>query len=140
MSISIEAIIGVLGLFIGGGGGAFYMWRWQSKKAKAEAEKEEQSYYQTMIDDIARDRDYYKQERDEFRRTIKGYDERIDQLERAVARNGRMVEAMRPFMYADLTCKNRKRVIVSESGEVSEKKPRRKEVKDEGEFDIAPGH
>lgn len=140
MSISIEAIIGVLGLFIGGGGGAFYMWRWQSRKAKAEAEKEEQSYYQTMIDDIARDRDYYKQERDEFRRTIKGYDERIDQLERAIARNGRMVEAMRPFMCADLTCKNRKRVIVSESGEVSEKKPRRKEVKDEGEFDAACRH
>lgn len=115
------------------------MWRWQSRKAKAEAEKEEQGYYQQMMEDIARDRDYYKQERDEYRRTIRSYDERIDTLERAVARNGRMVEAMRPFMCADLSCKMRKRVVVSADGEFSEKKEshKRKEVKDEGELDAS---
>jgi hypothetical protein len=41
-----------------------------------------------------------------------------------VARNGRMVESMRPFTCADLSCKLRKRVIISEEGEV--KKPRQK--------------
>ena len=116
MEITLEAIISFIGLFISGGAGAFFTWRWQQKKAKAEAEKEEQGYYQQMMKDIAQDRDYYKQERNEMRQTIKSYDERIDTLERAVARNGRMVEAMRPFMCADLTCKLRKRVVISEDG------------------------
>lgn len=121
MEITLDAIISLIGLFIGGGGGAFFMWRYQRRKAKAEAEKEEQGYYQQMMADIAKDRDYYKQERNEYRQTIKSYDERIDQLERAVARNGRMVEAMRPFMCADLTCKLRKRVVISAEGELKQK-------------------
>ena len=64
----------------------------EAEKAKAEAIKERQDYYQQMMDDVAKDRDYYKHERDEYRETIKGYDVRIDALERTVARNGRMVE------------------------------------------------
>ena len=96
----------------------------EAEKAKAEAIKERQDYYQQLVTDISSDRDYYKHERDEYRETIKGYDVRIDALERTVARNGRMVESMRPFMCADLSCKLRKRVIISEEGEV--KKPRQK--------------
>ena len=119
MEITIDTLISILGLFIGGGGGAFFMWKWQRKKAKAEANKEEQDYYQQMMKDLAADRDYYKQERDEYRQTIKQYDERIDHLDRNQARLGRMVEAMRPFMCAALDCKLRKRVVVSEEGEVS---------------------
>ena len=126
MEITLEAIISFIGLFISGGAGAFFTWKWQKRKAKAEAEKEEQGYYQQMMADIARDRDYYKQERNEYRQTIKSYDERIDTLERAVARNGRMVEAMRPFMCADLACKLRKRVVVSAEGEVKQEDPQRK--------------
>jgi hypothetical protein len=114
MEITIESIIGIMGLLLGGGSGAFFTWRWQKRKAKAEAEKEEQGYYQQMMKDIAADRDYYKQERNDLRQTIKQYDARIDGLERAVARNGRMVEAMRPFLCADMTCKLRKRVVLSE--------------------------
>ena len=121
MEITLDTIISIIGLLLGGGCGAFFTWRWQRKKAKAEAEKEEQSYYQQMMKDIAADRDYYKQERNTLRDTIKSYDERIDQLERAVARNGRMVEGMRPFMCADLSCKLRKRVVVSENGEIETK-------------------
>lgn len=134
MEITIDTLISILGLFIGGGGGAFFMWRWQRRKAKAEAEKEEQGYYQQMMADLAKDRDYYKQERDEYRRTIKSYDERINDLERSVARNGRVVEAMRPFMCADIGCKLRKRVVVSEEGEI--KKTRQK--KEPEQRDIEP--
>ena len=122
MEITLDTIISIIGLLLGGGCGAFFTWRWQRKKAKAEAEKEEQGYYQQMMKDLAADRDYYKQERNDLRTTIKSYDERIDQLERAVARNGRMVEGMRPFMCADLSCKLRKRVVVSESGEIEQAK------------------
>lgn len=98
----------------------------EAKKAEAEAMKEKQDYYQQMAEDLAKDRDYYKGERDEYRATIKRYDERIDSLERAVARNGRMVEAMRPFMCADLSCKLRKRVVISENGEIDKPKRQKK--------------
>ena len=76
--------------------------------------------YQQIIEDVARDRDYYKQERDEYRITIKQYDERINHLERAVARNGKMVEAMRPFMCGDLKCPNRIRGVKLEGVEVEQ--------------------
>ena len=86
----------------------------EAKKAEAEAMKEKQDYYQQMAEDLARDRDYYKGERDEYRKTIKAYDERMDVLERNQARQGRMIEAMRPFLCADLSCKLRKRVVASD--------------------------
>lgn len=121
MEITIDTIISIVGIFLGGGAGAFFTWKWQRKKAKAEANKEEQDYYQQMMKDLAADRDYYKQERNDLRTTIKSYDERIDGLERSVARNGRMVEAMRPFMCSDLGCKLRKRVVVSADGEIERK-------------------
>ena len=39
MEITLEAIISLMGLFIGGGGGCFFTWRWMSRKAKAEADQ-----------------------------------------------------------------------------------------------------
>ena len=90
----------------------------EAKKVEAEAMKEKQDYYQQMADDLAKDRDYYKGERDEYRKTIRQYDERMNQLERNQARQGRMIEAMRPFMCADLACKLRQRVVVSDEGVV----------------------
>ena len=133
---SIDTLVAILGLFIGGGGGAFFTWRWQRRKAAAEAKKEELDYYKQVIEDISKDRDYYKQERDEYRTTLKHYDERIDTLERAVARNGRMVEAMRPFMCADLACTLRKRGVIAAEGEVN--KPAEKRRQPKKQADIEP--
>ena len=122
MEITLEAIISIVGLLAGGTGiGGFMVWKYtkrkaqaegkqaeaEAAKAEAEAATEKQNYYQQIIDDVAKDRDYYKQERDEYRMTIKRYDERINHLERAVARNGRMVEAMRPFLCGDMKCQRR---------------------------------
>lgn len=95
-----------------------------AKKAEAEAQQEKQNYYQQIIEDISRDRDYYKTERNEYRQTIKSYDGRIDQLERDIARNGRMIEAMRPFICADLSCKKRKRVVISTDVETKPDEPK----------------
>lgn len=118
MEITFDTLINVLSLLLGGGDGAFFVWRYQRKKAQAEANKEEQDYYQQMMKDIAADRDYYKQERNDYRQTIKSYDERIDDLERKVARNGRIVESLRPFICTDLKCKLRHRAVISDNGEV----------------------
>ena len=41
MEITLDTVIALLSLFVGGGGGAFFTWRWQRKKAKAEAKTAE---------------------------------------------------------------------------------------------------
>ena len=137
MEITLEAIISIVGLLAGGTGiGGFFVWKDTKRKAQAEAKQAEAEaakaeseaandkldYYQKIIDGVARDRDYYKQERDEYRMTIKRYDERINHLERAVARNGRMVEAMRPFLCGDMKCQRRILVAKLEGVEI-EKEP-----------------
>jgi hypothetical protein len=136
MEITLEAIISLVGLFVGGGGGAFFTWRYMRRKAKAEAvqaeveaAKDKQDYYQQIIEDIAKDRDYYKGERDEIRERMDKMahsfmDWRIEadrdrsDMKMEIARLGRRVEMMTPFMCGDLQCKLRKRVVLSDDGEV----------------------
>ena len=100
----------------------------EAKKAEAEAMKEKQDYYQQMAEDMAKDRDYYKQDRDEHRERFdklsrnvaewkRTTDETIEDLRRKVARNGRQIEMMRPFMCGDLKCKKRVRVTNLENVE-----------------------
>lgn len=145
MEITLEAIISIVGLLAGGTGiGGFFVWKYTKRKAQAEAKQaeaeaakaeaeaatEKQNYYQQIIDDVAKDRDYYKQERDEYRMTIKRYDERINHLERAVARNGRMVEAMRPFLCGDMKCQRRILVAKLEGVEI-EQQPEQEPIETE---------
>lgn len=134
MEITLEAIISLIGLFVGGGGGAFFTWRYMRRKARAEAvqaeveaAKEKQEYYRAIIDDVAKDRDYYKGERDEIRERMdkmahsfmdwrmEADKDRMD-MKMEIARLGRKVEVMAPFMCGDLQCKLRKRVVLSEDG------------------------
>lgn len=100
MEITLEAIISLLGLFMGGGGGAFFTWRWMRRRARAEAKEKEaeaksaevdmaqkvQDTYQEMLEDknkevadnqrliaeLREDRDHYKQ----------GYMEMRDEVEK----------------------------------------------------------
>ena len=150
MEITLDAIISLIGLFVGGGAGAFFTWKYQRKKAKAEAvtaevdaAKDMQDMYQQMLEDAKRDRedrreqveelradrDHYKQERNELR-------EKMEQLTRSfmdwrleadndrskmkmdIAKLGRKVETMVPFMCGNLSCKDRQRVVLSEDGTV----------------------
>ena len=100
MEITLEAIISLLGLFVGGGGGCFFTWRWMNRRAKAEAKEKEaeaksaevdmaqkvQDTYQEMLEDkqkevadnqrliaeLREDRDHYK----------RGYIEMRDEVEK----------------------------------------------------------
>ena len=136
MEITLEAIISLVGLFIGGSGGAFFTWRYMRRKARAEAvqaeveaAKEKQEYYRGIIEDVSKDRDYYKQERDEIRERMDKMahsfmDWRMEadkdrmEMKMQIAKLGRKVETMVPFMCGDLQCKLRKRVVLSEDGTV----------------------
>lgn len=134
MEINIDTIIAILGLFIGGGGGAFFTWRYQRKKAKAEAvtaeaaaSKELQDVYQQLITDIKTDRDeqkayinelkedrnHLRKDRDDLRKRQDELEQQVRSLQKDVARNGRMVECMRPFLCGKSGCKDRMPVNIS---------------------------
>lgn len=162
MEITLEAIISLVGLFVGGGGGAFFTWRYLRRKAKAEAvtaevdaAKDMQDMYQQMLTDakadredrraqveeLRADRDHYKQERNELR-------EKMEKLQRSfidwrmeadndrskmkmdIAKLGRKVEALRPFLCGDLTCRRRQLVTMSDDGMLKTKRTPRKEPHD----------
>ena len=146
MEITLDTLISIAGLLLGGGGGAFFTWRYMRRKAKAEAmtaeveaAKEKQEYYRGIIEDVAKDRDYYKQERDEVRERMdkmahtfmdwrmEADKDRMD-MKMEIARLGRKVEVMAPFMCGDLQCKLRKRVVLSDDGTV--KPTKKKEAKE----------
>lgn len=131
---AFDSITNILSLLFGGSLISIVTWKFARRKADAEAKKaeaeakqaeaaaqqEKQNYYQQIIDDIAKDRDYYKNDRDEQRARMDSMDAKFRELQRDVARNGRMVEAMRPFMCANMACKVRQRVVISADGEVEE--------------------
>lgn len=131
-----------------------WRWQKKKAKAEAvtaeiDAAKELQGMYQTMLQDantwlkdahdkvegLRSERDHYKKDRDETREKMEKLthsfmDWRVEadndrsKMKMEIARLGRRVELMAPFMCADLSCKLRQRVVLSEEGEV--KKPRTK--------------
>lgn len=139
MEITLESIIGIIGLLLGGGCGGFFTWRWQRKKAKAEAKtaeadaaKELQDVYQQLIADIKTDRDeqkayinelkedrrHLRQDRDELRKRQDELEEQVRTLQFQVARNGRQLECFRPWMCGREGCALRVPVVISPTGEI----------------------
>ena len=125
MEITVDTLINLLGLILGGGCGAFFTWKWQRKKAQAEAkEKEAEATYQQMLDDkqkevednhryiaeLKADRDHYRQIVSEMMQWKEKTDNEVRELKMQVARNGRQLEQMRPFQCYDMKCKHRQRV------------------------------
>lgn len=157
MEFSLDTMIALAGLLLGGGGGAFFTWRWQRAKAKAEAKeaeaqaesaevsaaKEMQDVYQQLIADIKTDRDeqkayiqelkedrrHLREDRDELRKRQDALEDTVRSLQGDVARNGRMVECMRPFLCGRQGCPDRMSVTISADGAVS---PRPKSGKKKG--------
>lgn len=157
MEISLEAIISLVGLFVGGGGGAFFTWRYMRRKAKAEAQsaeidatKDMQELYKKMLTDaneyledarskvegLRQERDHYKEDRDELREKVENLRKEFfnwketagkenSDLNLKVEMLSRKVEAMRPFMCGDITCKKRKLVSI----ELAEEKKQSKNSK-----------
>lgn len=165
MEITLDSIIGILGLIFGGGAvGGIFTWRWQRAKAKAEAKQAEvevkekeaeakskeidmaqkvQDTYQEMLEykqkevednhrliaELREDRDHYKQSYVEFRDQVEKLqkdfskfrseteEERI-RMKHDIARNGRQLERLSPFLCGREGCAIRVPVIVSPNGEI----------------------
>ena len=189
MEITLEAIISLVGLFIGGTGiTGFFFWRQHKRKVEAEAKAAEaeakmkeaeaklkevetkaaeidmaqkvQDTYQQILDDkqkevednhrlineLREDRDHYKQGYVEFRDQLdklsKEFRDFRSQTEdegatmkRDIARNGRMVEALRPFTCGIAPeCKKCVPVTISATGEL-EKTIRPKSLNKKNDID-----
>ena len=127
MEVSIETIMTIGGWLLGAGGaGGLLTWRLSRRKEKAEVQTAEvnmaqavQDTYQQMLEDKDKEIQYYRADSSELRDRLDDMDKRFRDLQREVARNGRMVEAMRPFLCADLTCPHRQRVTISADGDSS---------------------
>lgn len=127
MDVSIETIMTIGGWLLGAGGaGGLLTWRLSRRKEKAEVQTAEvnmaqavQDTYQQMLEDKDKEIQYYRADSSELRGRLDDMDKRFRDLQREVARNGRMVEAMRPFLCADLTCPHRQRVTISADGDSS---------------------
>jgi hypothetical protein len=145
MEITLDTLINLLGLLLGGGCGAFFTWRWQQRKVAAEAKEKEaeaksaevdmaqkvQDTYQEMLEykqkevednhryisELKADRDHYRQIVSEMARRQEETDAKVRDLQVQVARNGRLVESMRPFQCYDLKCRKRVRAQISECEE-----------------------
>jgi len=143
MEISVDTLISIATLLLGGGGGAFFTWRYQRQRAKAEAMDSEatatekvQDVYQQLITDIKADRDeqkayiqelkedrrHLREDRDDLRKRQDQLEEQVRTLQKEVARNGRMVECMRPLLCGRRMCPDRVPVTISD-GEVVDSKP-----------------
>ena len=128
MEITLDSLINIATLLLGGGGGAFFTWKWMRRKAKAEAQTEEvnmakavQDTYQQMledkqkevqdnqrlIEDLRKDRDHYRQIVSEMQERLDKTDQEMRDLKNIVARNGRQLEMLRPFRCYDMKCKKR---------------------------------
>lgn len=131
MEIGIDTWIAIIGLLLGGGGiGTFFTWKYTKRKEKAEADTAVQDVYQQLIADIKTDRDEQKAyiselkedrrhlrvERDELRNRQDKLEDDIFQLKRQVARNGRMVECLRPLVCGRRGCPDRLPAEILEEG------------------------
>ena len=115
--------------------------KFEAIQAAAAATKEIQDSYQQLLSDmradhenqrmyndeqkqyiaeLKEDRQHLREERDELRRRTEKNEEDIIALKRDVARNGRMVECMRPFLCGREGCAIRVPVTISEIGEVKQ--------------------
>ena len=102
--------------------------------AEASAEKEFQDIYQQLIADIKSDRDeqkayiqelkedrrHLRQENTDLRNRVDSTDEDVRQLKKEVARTGRMVEFMRPFLCGNTKSQDRINVTIQDDGEVKQ--------------------
>lgn len=135
MEITLDTILSIIGLLLGGGSvGGLLTWKFTRRKekaqavmAEADAAKELQDVYQQLINDVKADRDeqkayiselkedrkHLRAERDDLRKRQDELEATVRDLQADVARNGRMVEMLRPFLCGRPKCPDRVAVTVS---------------------------
>ena len=146
MEITFADIVSAITMLLGGGGiGWFLTYKYAVQKEAAGAAKEMQDMYQELIDDVKNDRNeqkayiielkddrqHLREERDDLRNRIDQLEELVRRLQRDVARNGRMVESMRPLLCGKRGCKERVLVTFGDVLETEVKAKARRQKNEE---------
>lgn len=87
-------------------------------KANLDTQQEYNEEQKQYIKELKEDRRHLREERDDLRNRQDKLEKAMRELQREVARNGRMVECMRPFLCGRDGCAIRVPVTISESGEI----------------------
>lgn len=130
----MEFLLSVATLVLGTGW--LFTYRAYKRKANGEATQSEaegwkamQDVYQQTIADLKayvedvrndrnhlrEDRDKYREENEEMREKINKLDEEISDLKKDLARQGRKIEALTPFLCGVVGCMNRSKVDLHET-------------------------
>lgn len=133
-------IVSVLTLLLGGGIGWLFTLRQTRRKADGEAQqvvadswKSVQDVYQQTIadlngycEDIRKDRNHLREERDTQRKESEvlrqkylQMEDQIIKLKAAIARQGRKIEALTPFLCGVVACLNRSKVELKEENDTT---------------------
>ena len=80
-------------------------------------DREEQKQY---IGELKEDRRHLRQDRDNLRKRQDELEEQVRVLQREVARNGRQLECLRPWMCGREGCALRVPVVISPTGEIEQ--------------------
>ena len=136
-----EIFIALVSALTGGGLTSILYWRANRRKADGEATQTEadamksvQDVYQQALadqqtyisqlrdtrDHLVADREEMRRENNELRKRLNEMDEKVRQLEHDVARNGRMMAALRPFLCGRLDCPSRTDVDLGRADESAE--------------------
>ena len=78
MEITLDSIIGILGILLGGGAGGFFTWRWQRAKAKAEAKQAEVEVKEKEAEAKAKEIEMAQKVQDTYQEML---DDKINEVE-----------------------------------------------------------
>lgn len=84
--------------------------RYTRKQAEADAMKSVQEVYQELIEDLKNDRQELKKRFDEVDNKYKEVLQKCNEMEKAIRRNARVMDTMKPFLCGVKNCPNRKSI------------------------------
>jgi flagellar biosynthesis GTPase FlhF len=96
-------------------------------KANLETQQQYNEEQKQYIAELKEDRRHLRQERDDLRKRQDKTDENVRDLQMKVARYGRILECMRPFLCGRDGCAIRVPVTISDDGEIDPRRQNRKE-------------
>ena len=88
-------------------------------KANLDTQQEYNTEQKQYIAELKEDRMHLRRDRDDLRKRQDELEESVRSLQREVARYGRMVASMRPFLCGRSGCPNRMPVTISDDAEVN---------------------
>lgn len=98
---------GLVTMLTGSGLGSLITMRYTRRQAKNEATRGLQDIYQQMIDDLTKDRNFYKDQTEQLREQIVGLNMKVERLEKEVRENRQALKELQPSLCGRSNCPQR---------------------------------